>query len=109
MAFQFTDANFKAEALDNKGVTLVDFWAEWCGPCRLVGPTVEELAKEYAGKAVIGKLDVDANPQVSTQYGIRSIPTILILRNGVIIDKHVGVATKQALKNKIDAAIAVKA
>ena len=66
------------------------------------------VAKEYAGKAVIGKLDVDANPQVSTQYGIRSIPTILILRNGVIVDKHVGVATKQALKNKIDAAIAVQ-
>ena len=103
MAFEFTDANFQESALDNGGVSVVDFWAEWCGPCRMVTPIIEELATEYEGKVVIGKLNVDTNKGVSMKYGIRSIPTILILKNGEVVEKHVGVATKQALTEKINA------
>jgi len=103
MAFEFTDANFEESALNNSGVSVVDFWAEWCGPCRMVTPIIEELSTEYEGKAVIGKLNVDTNKGVSMKYGIRSIPTILILKNGEVVEKHVGVATKQALTEKINA------
>ena len=106
MAFEFTDANFKESALDNKGVSVVDFWAEWCGPCRMITPIIEELSTEYAGKVTIGKLNVDHNPTVSTDYGVRSIPTILILKNGEVVDKHVGVTTKAALTEKINAHLA---
>jgi len=102
MAFEFTDSNFKETALSG-GVALVDFWAEWCGPCRLIGPVVEELAKEYEGRATIGKLNVDHNPNVSMDYGVRSIPTLLIFKDGQIVDKHVGVTTKAALEEKIKA------
>ena len=105
MAFEFTDANFKETAIDNSGVSVVDFWAEWCGPCRMISPIIEELASEYDGKATIGKVNVDHNPEVSMKYGVRSIPTILILKNGEVIDKHVGVTTKQALSAKIEAAL----
>ncbi|MFZ4545759.1 MAG: thioredoxin, partial [Saprospiraceae bacterium] len=96
MAFQFTDVNFQETAIDNQGVTVIDFWAEWCGPCRMVGPIIDELSEELKGKVLVGKVDVDSNPNVSTKYGVRSIPTILILKNGEVVDKHVGVATKQA-------------
>ncbi|HQG39149.1 MAG TPA: thioredoxin, partial [Chitinophagales bacterium] len=81
MAVEFTNDNFKEKVLDNNGVALVDFWAEWCGPCRLIGPVVEELSKEYDGKAVIGKLNVDDNREIAAQYGIMSIPTLLIFKN----------------------------
>jgi thioredoxin 1 len=103
MAFEFTDNNFKTEALDKKGVSVVDFWAEWCGPCRAITPIIEDLAKEYDGKVTVGKLNVDDNPEVAMKYGIRSIPTILVLKDGEVVDKTVGVTTKQALADKIEA------
>ena len=102
MAFEFTDSNFKETALAD-GVSVVDFWAEWCGPCRLIGPIVEDLAKDYEGKVTIGKLNVDNNPEVALKYNVRSIPTILILKNGELVDKHVGTTTKAALAEKIEA------
>lgn len=103
MAFEFTDSNFKETALDQAGLSVVDFWAEWCGPCRLVGPVVDQLAQDYEGKAVIGKVNVDENPETSLKYGVRSIPTILFIKNGEVVDKHVGTATKATLAQKIEA------
>jgi len=103
MALELTDANFQEKALDGKGVTLVDFWAEWCGPCRMVAPIIEELAEEYDGKALIGKVDVDSNPDVAMKYNIRSIPTILILKDGEVVDKQIGATTKQKLTEKLEA------
>jgi thioredoxin 1 len=100
MAIQFTDSNFAEKALSG-GVAVVDFWAEWCGPCRLIGPIIEELSSQYDGKAVIGKVNVDENPEISMKYSIRSIPTILILKNGEVVDKQVGLTTKAALEAKI--------
>ncbi|PHN05830.1 thioredoxin [Flavilitoribacter nigricans] len=105
MAFEFTDNNFKTTALNTEGVAVVDFWAEWCGPCRMISPIIEELSTEYDGKALIGKVNVDDNPEISMKYGIRSIPTILILKNGEVIDKQVGTTSKQALADKIEAAL----
>jgi thioredoxin 1 len=88
-AIEITDANFEQLIQSDKPV-LIDFGAEWCGPCRMVGPVVEELASEYEGRAIVGKLDVDANPQVSGKLGVRSIPTLLVFKNGQLIDKQVG-------------------
>ncbi len=102
MAFELTDANFKENVLDKKGVALVDFWAEWCGPCRMVGPIVEEIAKEYEGKALVGKVDVDSNPEVSHKYGIRSIPTLLFIKDGEVVDKQVGATSKSVLVGKLE-------
>lgn len=103
MALELTDANFEEVVLKSDKPVLVDFWAVWCGPCRMVAPIVEELAKDYEGKAVIGKLDVDNNPNVSAQFGIRNIPTILIFKNGQVVDKQVGAVPKSVLAAKIDA------
>ncbi|MCC6384209.1 MAG: thioredoxin [Bacteroidia bacterium] len=103
MALTITDKNFEELVMKSDKPVLVDFWAEWCGPCRMVGPIVEELAKEFEGKAVIGKVDVDNNPGVSMQFGIRNIPTLLIFKNGQIVDKQVGVAPKPVLAEKINA------
>ncbi len=105
MAFEFTDANFKDTALATDTVSVVDFWAEWCGPCRMITPIIEDLAKEYDGKVKVGKLNVDNNPQTAANYGVRSIPTILILKNGEIVDKQVGVTSKAKLAEKIDAVL----
>ena len=101
MALQVTDANF--DELVNSGKPMVlDFWAEWCGPCRMVGPIVDELATEYEGKVIIGKIDVDNNDDVVSQFGIRNIPTILFFKDGVVVDKQVGAAQKSTLVEKID-------
>lgn len=102
---EITDANFEEIIASDKPV-LVDFWAEWCGPCRMVGPIVEELATDYDGKAVIGKVDVDTNPEVSAKFGIRSIPTLLVFKGGEIVDKQIGAVPKNVLSQKIDAQIA---
>lgn len=103
MAVELTDANFEELVLKSDKPVLVDFWAEWCGPCRMVGPIVEELASEYDGKAVIGKVNVDDNREVSSKFGIRNIPTLLIFKGGEVVDKQVGVAPKSVLAGKIDA------
>ncbi|MCB0648584.1 MAG: thioredoxin [Saprospiraceae bacterium] len=99
MAFTFTDANFSETA--NNGLSVVDFWAEWCGPCRIIAPVIEQLATDYDGQVTIGKLDVDNNPEVTMKYGIRSIPTILFLKDGEVVGKHVGTATKATLEDMI--------
>jgi thioredoxin 1 len=101
MAMEFTDANFKEVVLSSEKLTVIDFWAEWCGPCRMVGPIVEELAKDYTGKVNIGKVNVDYNPEVAMMYGIRNIPTILFIKNGQVVDKQVGAVPKSVLNNKV--------
>ena len=101
-ALEITDKNFE-EVIKTDQPVLVDFWAEWCGPCRLVGPVIDELSKDFEGKATVGKVNVDTNPEVSQKYGVRSIPTILFLKNGEVVDKHVGTATKQTLASKLEA------
>ncbi|HVD98005.1 MAG TPA: thioredoxin [Cytophagaceae bacterium] len=103
-AIEITDANFDEITKTDKPV-LVDFWAEWCGPCKMIGPVVEELAGEYEGKVVIGKLDVDSNPEISAKFGIRSIPTLLVIKNGQVVDKQVGAVAKAVLAQKLDAQI----
>lgn len=99
---EITDANFE-EILSSEKPVLIDFWAEWCGPCKMIGPIVEQLAGEYDGKAVIGKVNVDENPNVSIKYGIRSIPTLLIFKGNEVVDKQIGAAPKAALAKKLDA------
>lgn len=102
-ALTFTDDSFENDVLESDKPVLVDFWAEWCGPCRMVGPVVEELAGEYEGKAKIGKVDVDSNPEVSQKYGIRSIPSLLIFRDGEVVDQIVGAVPKAQLKKQLEA------
>ncbi|MGJ3233910.1 thioredoxin [Marivirga sp.] len=102
---EITDSNFE-EILKSDQPVLVDFWAEWCGPCKMIGPLVEELAGDYDGKAVIGKVNVDENPNVSAKFGIRSIPTLLVFKGGEVVDKQIGAVPKQVLADKIDAQMA---
>lgn len=98
----FTDANFKKEVLESNLPTLVDFWASWCGPCKMIASHIDELAKEYAGKMKIGKVDVDANSKVATEYGIMSIPTIIFFKNGKVLNQIAGAVSKLDLKRKIE-------
>jgi len=102
MALEFTDTNFEELVIKSDKPVLVDFWAEWCGPCRMITPLVVELSKDYEGKAVVGKVDVDNNPEITAKYGVRNIPTILFFKNGQVVDKQVGAVPKQRLAEKID-------
>src|SRR5690606_38959666 len=102
MAIEITDANFEELVVNADKPVMIDFWAVWCGPCRMIAPIVEEMSKEYEGKAIIGKVDVDSNPGVATKYGIRNIPTVLFVKNGEIADKQVGAAPKQSFTSKLD-------
>ena len=102
MAVEITDSNFQETVLNSDKPVLGDFWAAWCGPCRMLGPIIEELHGDYDGKAVVGKVDVDNNQQIAMQYGIRNIPTVLIFKNGEVVDKFVGVAPKASIAEKLN-------
>ncbi|MDD2563048.1 MAG: thioredoxin [Salinivirgaceae bacterium] len=103
MALELTESNFEAEVLKSDKPVLVDFWAEWCGPCKMITPIIEEMHGEYAGRAVLGKVDVDAVPAIAAKYGIRNIPTILFFKNGEVVDKQVGAVPKATLDQKLTA------
>lgn len=102
MALEITDSNFDEIVMKADKPVIVDFWAEWCGPCRMVGPIVQEIGEEYKDKAIVGKVDVDNNPGVAAKFGIRNIPTILFIKNGEVVDKQVGAVPKQVLVGKLE-------
>lgn len=103
MALEITDSNFEETVLKSSKPVLVDFWAAWCGPCRMVGPVIDEISNEYVGKAVVGKVDVDANQEFAAKYGVRNIPTVLVFNNGEVVGRQVGVSPKTAYTEAIDA------
>jgi thioredoxin 1 len=105
MAQEITDATFEEVVLNSDKPVVVDFWAAWCGPCRMVGPIIDELASEYEGKAIIGKVDVDSHQQYAAQYGVRNIPTVLVFKGGEIVNRQVGVAAKNVYAEAIEAAL----
>ncbi|MBX2917356.1 MAG: thioredoxin [Cyclobacteriaceae bacterium] len=101
---ELTDSNFD-QVINSEKPVLVDFWAEWCGPCKMIGPVVEELAGDYEGKAVVAKINVDENPQVTARFGVRNIPTLLVFKNGQVVDKQVGAVPKSVLSQKLQAQV----
>ncbi|MFC2138651.1 thioredoxin [Bacteroidota bacterium] len=103
MTIEVSDANFDEQVVKSDKLVLVDFWAEWCGPCRMVAPIVKELSEDYEGKIVVAKLDVDSNPETAGKYGIRNIPTVLFFKGGKVVDKQVGAVPKANLATKVDA------
>ena len=103
MALEITDATFDQVVLKSDKPVLVDFWAAWCGPCRMVGPVIDQISEEYQGKAVVGKVDVDANQEFAAKYGVRNIPTVLLFNKGELVGRQVGVAPKQTYAESIDA------
>ena len=103
IALEITDANFEETVLNSSKPVMVDFWAAWCGPCRMVGPIIDEISTEYADKAVVGKVDVDANQEFAAKYGVRNIPTVLVFQNGEVVGRQVGVAPKASYTDAIDA------
>jgi thioredoxin 1 len=103
MALEITDANFEELVVKSDKPVVIDFWAVWCGPCRMIAPLIEEMSKDYEDKAVIGKLDVDNNPGVTSKFGVRNIPTVLFLKNGEVVDKQVGAVPKSVLVQKLEA------
>lgn len=103
MALEITEANYEELVANADKPVVIDFWAAWCGPCKMVGPLIEEMSNEYAGKAIIGKVDVDANPNIAGKFGIRNIPTIIYLKGGEMVDKSVGAVPKAQLTAKLDA------
>lgn len=105
MALEITDASFDEVVLKSDKPVLVDFWAAWCGPCRMLAPIVEDLAKEFDGKAIVGKVDIDANQEFAAKYGVRNIPTVLIFKGGEVVEKQVGVAPKNTYADKLSALI----
>jgi thioredoxin 1 len=105
MALEITDATFDEVVLKNDKPVVVDFWAAWCGPCRMVGPIIDEVSKEYEGKAIVGKVDVDANQEYAAKFGVRNIPTVLVFKNGEIVTRQVGVSPKKVYTDAIDAVL----
>lgn len=105
MALEITDATFNEVVLKSDKPVVVDFWAAWCGPCRMVGPIIDELSQEYDGKAVVGKVDVDSNQEYAAKYGVRNIPTVLVFKGGEIVNRQVGVSPKQVYSEAIEAAL----
>ena len=103
MALAITDATFDEVVLKSDKPVVVDFWAAWCGPCRMVGPVIEELSKDYDGRAVVGKVDVDSNQEFAAKYGVRNIPTVLVFKNGEVVTRQVGVAPKAVYAEAVDA------
>jgi thioredoxin 1 len=103
MTIEVTDNNFEEIVMNSDKPVIVDFWAEWCGPCRMIGPIVKDISEEYSGKVVVGKVDVDSNPQTQAKFGIRNIPTVLFFKDGKVVDKQVGAVPKSVLTSKLDA------
>ena len=102
MALEITDSSFEETVLKSDKPVMVDFWAAWCGPCRMVGPIIDEISSEYENKAIVGKVDIDSNQEFAAKYGVRNIPTVLVFSNGELVDRHVGVAPKDTYAAALD-------